>query len=97
MCLLDYEGSLLPKFYLFVMFIDIQSKLKRIEDDPDGSGTSHLFNCIQGVSSLANRAFEPLFERQVGVAQRIVRCSGLFERQGVSSHLFFQNAVVGSN
>ena len=44
---------------------DIESKLKRIEEDPEGSGTSHLFNCIQGVSSLANRAFQPLFERQV--------------------------------
>ena len=45
---------------------DIESKLKRIEDDPEGSGTSHLFTCIEGVSSLANRAFQPLFERQVG-------------------------------
>lgn len=45
---------------------DIESKLKRIEEDPEGSGTSHLFNCMQGVSSLANRAFQPLFERQVG-------------------------------
>ncbi|KAG5527866.1 hypothetical protein RHGRI_028708 [Rhododendron griersonianum] len=44
---------------------DIESKLKRIEEDPEGSGTSHLFNCIQGVSSQANRAFSPLFERQV--------------------------------
>lgn len=26
----------------------------------------HLYNIIQGVSSLATRAFEPLFERQVG-------------------------------
>ncbi|KAJ6335842.1 hypothetical protein OIU78_012448, partial [Salix suchowensis] len=43
---------------------DIESKLRRIEDDPEGSGTSHLYNCMQGVSSLANRAFEPLFERQ---------------------------------
>ncbi|KAG5534394.1 hypothetical protein RHGRI_022499 [Rhododendron griersonianum] len=44
---------------------DIESKLKRIEEDPEGSGTSHLFNCIQGVSSQANRAFGSLFERQV--------------------------------
>lgn len=47
-------------------YIDIESKLKRIEEDPEGSGTSHLYNCMKGVSSLANRAFEPLFERQVG-------------------------------
>ena len=46
--------------------IDIESKLKRIEEDPEGSGTTQLFNCMQGVSSLADRAFEPLFERQVG-------------------------------
>lgn len=49
------------------MFIlsDIESKLKRIEEDPEGTGTAHLFNTIQDVSSLASRAFEPLFERQV--------------------------------
>lgn len=46
-------------------FADIESKLKRIEEDPEGSGTSQLYNCMQGVSSLANRALEPLFERQV--------------------------------
>lgn len=47
-------------------FVDIESKLKRIEEDPEGSGTAHLFKLMQGVSSQANRAFEPLFERQVG-------------------------------
>lgn len=47
------------------LFVDIESKLRRIEEDPEGSGTSHLFNCIEGVSSIANRAFGPLFERQV--------------------------------
>lgn len=46
-------------------FTDIESKLRRIEEDPEGSGTSHLFNCMQQVISTANRAFEPLFERQV--------------------------------
>ncbi|KAL2900854.1 Exocyst complex component SEC5A [Bienertia sinuspersici] len=40
--------------------------LKRIEEDPEGAGTMHLYNIIQGVSSQATRAFEPLFERQVG-------------------------------
>ncbi|KAL6965947.1 Exocyst complex component S5A [Sarracenia purpurea var. burkii] len=57
---------------------DIESKLKRIEEDPEGSGTSHLFNCIQGVSSLANRAFGPLFERQnfnVGSSREDQVCS----------------------
>ncbi|KAK4859946.1 hypothetical protein QYF36_014607 [Acer negundo] len=44
---------------------DIESKLKRIEDDPEGSGTSHLFNLMQGVNSRASHAFEPLFERQL--------------------------------
>lgn len=44
---------------------DIESKLKRIEEDPEGSGTAHLFNIIQGVSVQANRAFQSLFERQV--------------------------------
>lgn len=49
-----------------MVFPDIESKLRRIEEDPEGAGTAHLFKCIQGVSLLANRAFEPLFERQVG-------------------------------
>ena len=44
---------------------DIESKLRRIEEDPEGSGTTQLYKCIEGVSSLANRAFQPLFERQV--------------------------------
>lgn len=46
-------------------YADIESKLKRIEEDPEGSGTTHLFNIIQGVSVQANRAFQSLFERQV--------------------------------
>ncbi|KDP42998.1 hypothetical protein JCGZ_25184 [Jatropha curcas] len=58
---------------------DIQSKLKRIEEDPEGSGTSHLFNCMQGVSSLANRAFEPLFERQAQ-AEKIRAVQGMLQR-----------------
>lgn len=51
---------------MIFLIADIESKLKRIEEDPEGSGTLHLFNCIQGVTSIANRAFEQLFERQVG-------------------------------
>ncbi|CAK7346787.1 unnamed protein product [Dovyalis caffra] len=58
---------------------DIESKLRRIEDDPEGSGTSHLFNCMQGVSSLANRALEPLFERQAQ-AEKIRSVQGMLQR-----------------
>ncbi|GAV57050.1 hypothetical protein CFOL_v3_00588 [Cephalotus follicularis] len=58
---------------------DIESKLKRIEEDPEGFGTSHLFNCMQGVSSLANRAFEPLFERQAQ-AEKIRSVQGMLQR-----------------
>ncbi|XLU27577.1 hypothetical protein S245_063643, partial [Arachis hypogaea] len=43
---------------------DIESKIRRIEDDPEGSGTSHLHSIIQGVNLQANRALKPLFERQ---------------------------------
>ncbi|KAG5534390.1 hypothetical protein RHGRI_022499 [Rhododendron griersonianum] len=58
---------------------DIESKLKRIEEDPEGSGTSHLFNCIQGVSSQANRAFGSLFERQAQ-AEKIRSVQGMLQR-----------------
>ncbi|XP_073305161.1 exocyst complex component SEC5A-like isoform X2 [Primulina huaijiensis] len=58
---------------------DIESKLKRIEDDPEGSGTTRLFNCIQGVSSLSNRAFGPLFERQAQ-AEKIRSVQGMLQR-----------------
>lgn len=44
---------------------DIESKLRQIEDDPEGAGTSHLYSVTQKISGVANRAFEPLFERQV--------------------------------
>ncbi|KAK9912143.1 hypothetical protein M0R45_036016 [Rubus argutus] len=58
---------------------DIESKLKRIEEDPEGSGTSHLFNCMEGVSSLANRAFQHLFERQAE-AEKIRSVQGMLQR-----------------
>ncbi|KAM6602258.1 hypothetical protein CsatA_021867 [Cannabis sativa] len=58
---------------------DIESKLRRIEEDPEGSGTSNLFNCISGVSSLANRAFQPLFERQAQ-AEKIRSVQGMLQR-----------------
>ncbi|KAJ6735952.1 EXOCYST COMPLEX COMPONENT SEC5 [Salix viminalis] len=58
---------------------DVESKLRRIEEDPEGSGTSRLFNCMQGVSSLANRAFEPLFERQAQT-EKIRSVQGMLQR-----------------
>ncbi|KAF9601289.1 hypothetical protein IFM89_018399 [Coptis chinensis] len=58
---------------------DIESKLKRIEEDPEGAGTAHLYNSIQSVSSLANRAFEPLFERQAQ-AEKIRSVQGMLQR-----------------
>ncbi|KAL6125479.1 hypothetical protein ACLB2K_073536 [Fragaria x ananassa] len=58
---------------------DIESKLKRIEEDPEGSGTAHLFKCMEGVSSLANRAFQHLFERQVE-AEKIRSVQGMLQR-----------------
>jgi hypothetical protein len=44
---------------------DIESKLRQIEEDPEGTGTTHLYAVTQKISGVANRAFEPLFERQV--------------------------------
>ncbi|XP_014513511.1 exocyst complex component SEC5A isoform X1 [Vigna radiata var. radiata] len=58
---------------------DIESKLRRIEDDPEGSGTSHLYNIIQGVSLQANRALKPLFERQAQ-AEKIRTVQGMLQR-----------------
>lgn len=58
---------------------DIESKLKRIEEDSEGSGTSYLFNCIQQVNSIATRAFEPLFERQ-SQAEKIRSVQGMLQR-----------------
>ncbi|KAK6938280.1 Exocyst complex component EXOC2/Sec5, N-terminal domain, partial [Dillenia turbinata] len=58
---------------------DIESKLRRIEEDPEGSGTAHLYNCMQAVSSQANRAFQPLFERQAQ-AEKIRSVQGMLQR-----------------
>lgn len=58
---------------------DIESKLRRIEEDPEGSGTSHLFEIIQGVSLQANRALKPLFERQAQ-AEKIRTVQGMLQR-----------------
>ncbi|KAJ1424917.1 Cullin repeat-like-containing domain superfamily [Sesbania bispinosa] len=58
---------------------DIESKLRRIEDDPEGAGTSHLFDIIQDVSLQANRALKPLFERQAQ-AEKIRTVQGMLQR-----------------
>ncbi|PWA95295.1 exocyst complex component EXOC2/Sec5 [Artemisia annua] len=57
---------------------DIESKLKRIEEDPEG-GSANLHTCIQGVNSMANRAFEPLLERQAQ-AEKIRAVQGTLQR-----------------
>jgi hypothetical protein len=51
--------------FFFCDIPDIESKLRQIEDDPEGAGTAHLYEVTQQISSVANRAFQPLFERQV--------------------------------
>ncbi|XP_058087887.1 exocyst complex component SEC5B-like isoform X2 [Magnolia sinica] len=58
---------------------DIESKLKWIEEDPEGAGTANLYHAIHNVSLLANRAFEPLFERQVQ-AEKIRSVQGMLQR-----------------
>lgn len=58
---------------------DIESKLRRIEEDPEGCGTSHLYSSIQAVTSVANRAFAPLLERQAQV-EKIRSVQGMLQR-----------------
>ncbi|XP_068658411.1 exocyst complex component SEC5A-like [Aristolochia californica] len=58
---------------------DIESKLNRIEQDPEGAGTTHLFNAIQSVTSIAIRALEPLLERQAQ-AEKIRSVQGMLQR-----------------
>ncbi|KAK9069654.1 hypothetical protein SSX86_011558 [Deinandra increscens subsp. villosa] len=58
---------------------DIELKLRRIEEDPEGCGTSHLYSSIQGVTSVANRAFAPLLERQAQ-AEKIRSVQGMLQR-----------------
>lgn len=58
---------------------DIESKLRQIEEDPEGSGTAHLYKSTQKISELANRAFQPLFERQVQ-AEKIRSVQGMLQR-----------------
>lgn len=54
-----------PVFNTASFSADIESKLRQIEEDPEGAGTAHLYSVTQKISGVANRAFEPLFERQV--------------------------------
>ncbi|KAI3752527.1 hypothetical protein L2E82_24561 [Cichorium intybus] len=58
---------------------DIESKLRRIEEDPEGCGTTQLYSSIQGVTSVANRAFAPLLERQAQ-AEKIRSVQGMLQR-----------------
>uniref|UniRef100_A0A804LD83 Uncharacterized protein n=1 Tax=Zea mays TaxID=4577 RepID=A0A804LD83_MAIZE len=51
---------------------DIESKLRQIEEDPEGAGTAHLYSVTLKISGVANRAFEPLFERQTIAQVRTV-------------------------
>ncbi|KAD3066379.1 hypothetical protein R6Q59_019445 [Mikania micrantha] len=57
---------------------DIESKLKRIEEDPEG-GSSHIDACIQRINSMADHAFEPLLERQAQ-AEKIRAVQGTLQR-----------------
>ncbi|WOL15535.1 exocyst complex component SEC5B isoform X2 [Canna indica] len=58
---------------------DIQSKLRQIEEDPEGAGTARLYEATQKISQVANRAFQPLFERQVQ-AEKIRSVQGMLQR-----------------
>ncbi|XP_040379241.1 exocyst complex component SEC5A-like [Oryza brachyantha] len=58
---------------------DIESKLRQIEEDPEGAGTAHLYSVTQRISGVANRAFEPLFERQAQ-AEKIRSVQGMLQR-----------------
>ncbi|CAL9193176.1 unnamed protein product [Musa hybrid cultivar] len=58
---------------------DIQSKLRQIEDDPEGAGTARLYEATQNISQVANHAFQPLFERQVQ-AEKIRSVQGMLQR-----------------
>lgn len=58
---------------------DIESKLRQIEEDPEGSGTAHLGKSTWNISELANLAFQPLFERQVQ-AEKIRSVQGMLQR-----------------
>ncbi|ONM37055.1 Exocyst complex component SEC5A [Zea mays] len=50
-----------------------------IEEDPEGVGTAHLYSVTLKISGVANRAFEPLFERQAQ-AEKIRSVQGMLQR-----------------
>ncbi|XP_074568127.1 exocyst complex component SEC5A-like [Curcuma longa] len=58
---------------------DIQSKLRQIEEDPEGAGTARLYESTQNISQVANHAFQPLFERQAQ-AEKIRSVQGMLQR-----------------
>lgn len=58
---------------------DIESKLRQIEEDPEGAGTAHLHDVTEKISAVANRAFQPLFERQIQ-AEKIRSVQGMLQR-----------------
>ncbi|CAA6663780.1 unnamed protein product [Spirodela intermedia] len=64
---------------------DIESKLRQIEEDPEGSGTTHLCTAIQNTSLLANRAFQPLLrdrykDKTIVQAEKIRSVQGMLQR-----------------
>ena len=61
----EFMDNVLHPLVTQFFFADIESKLRQIEEDPEGAGTAHLYSVTLKISGVANRAFEPLFERQV--------------------------------
>ncbi|KAI3496105.1 hypothetical protein L1887_38455 [Cichorium endivia] len=72
---------------------DIESKLKRVEEDVDGCGTSRLCTSVEGVNSVAIRAFGPLLERQAQ-AEKIRTVQGTLQRFRTLFNL--PNAIRGN-
>ncbi|ONL93436.1 Exocyst complex component SEC5A [Zea mays] len=64
---------------LVIQLQNIESKLRQIEEDPEGAGTAHLYSVTLKISGVANRAFEPLFERQAQ-AEKIKSVQGMLQR-----------------
>ncbi|KAL5676857.1 hypothetical protein ACJX0J_012988, partial [Zea mays] len=68
-----------PELGLVIQIQNIESKLRQIEEDPEGAGTAHLYSVTLKISGVANRAFEPLFERQTQ-AEKIRSIQGMLQR-----------------
>ncbi|KMZ59694.1 Exocyst complex component SEC5B [Zostera marina] len=58
---------------------DIESKLTQIDKDPQGAGTHQLYDAAKKIIAVANRACQPLFERQVQ-AEKIRSVQGMLQR-----------------